>query len=357
LGAYIEQMTVVYYTYRSFEEFENGRSYIGYRKCPDGETPETDKYLGSFSDKTFKPTTKEILGVYFSREDAMKAEIKLHVVYDVAKNPRFANRARATTTRFCLGGHSHESRKKISEAKKGKNLGARNPMFKKKHSKETRLKISDKIKGENNPNYGKNLSEEVKRKLSETRKGENNPFYGKKHSKETRKRFSEMRKRESLSEETRKKLSESSRGIKNPNYGKKHSKETREKISKAVKGKNSKLVNWSHSIYGVVLETSATELARKFPEQKLCPSTLSGVSNGKNSHHKGWKVVNGVANFSPPLRWIWVNPEIGILVGYSISELKNEFKHLNLDPSSLSKLHLKKQKSHKGWKCLGEYIP
>ena len=35
------------------------------------------------------------------------------------------------------------------------------------HSEETRKKISDAMKGENNPQYGKSLSEETRKKLSE----------------------------------------------------------------------------------------------------------------------------------------------------------------------------------------------
>lgn len=89
-----------YYTYRSFEEFEGGRSYIGVRKCPAGKTPETDPYLGSYTDKTFSPTAKEILGVYGCKEEALQAEIDLHIQFDVAKNPHFANKARATSMGF-----------------------------------------------------------------------------------------------------------------------------------------------------------------------------------------------------------------------------------------------------------------
>lgn len=56
---------------------------------------------------------------------------------------------------------------------------------------ETKRKMSEAKKGENNPNYGKKFSEETKRKLSEIRKGENNPYYGKKHSEETKGKISE----------------------------------------------------------------------------------------------------------------------------------------------------------------------
>ena len=58
------------------------------------------------------------------------------------------------------------------------------------HTEETKEKISEKLKGENNPMYGKQLSEEHKQKLSESHKGKlagkNHPLYGKHHSEETK---------------------------------------------------------------------------------------------------------------------------------------------------------------------------
>ena len=47
------------------------------------------------------------------------------------------------------------------------------------HSEETKEKMSEKKKGENNPMYGKKQSEEAKEKISEKRKGEKHPMYGK----------------------------------------------------------------------------------------------------------------------------------------------------------------------------------
>ena len=90
-------------------------------------------------------------------------------------------------------------------------------------SEETRNKISEALKGENNhqygkkgkdaPNYGKVPSEETRRKLSEAKKG-------KKHSEETRRKRSEANKGKKHSEETRKKQSEVKKGIKWWNDGK-----------------------------------------------------------------------------------------------------------------------------------------
>jgi len=63
----------------------------------------------------------------------------------------------------------------------------------KKHSEESKRKMSLANKGKPGPNLGKKLSDETKKRLSDSMKiamaGENNPMYGRKHSKETRDRI------------------------------------------------------------------------------------------------------------------------------------------------------------------------
>ena len=116
---------------------------------------------------------------------------------------------------------SDESKQKMSEAMKGEN----NPMWGKHFTKEQKRKISESRKGkccgEKNPNYRKHLTEEQKRKLSEAKKGEKNPLYGK-----------------HLTEEHKSKLSEAMKGKycgeKHPMWGKHRDDETRIKISKAL---------------------------------------------------------------------------------------------------------------------------
>lgn len=91
-----------------------------------------------------------------------------------------------------------EVRKKISESAKERfknpfnhpSLGRKNPhtdewkkkhskmMIGRKHSEETKRKISDAQKGSKNHMYGKHLSEETKKKLSLAFSGKNNPMYG-----------------------------------------------------------------------------------------------------------------------------------------------------------------------------------
>jgi len=70
-------------------------------------------------------------------------------------------------------------------------------------SEETRRKISESIRGENNYWYGKTLSEETKRKMSEIKKGKK-PYN---MTEETKRKMSEVNKGKILSKETRSKMS------------------------------------------------------------------------------------------------------------------------------------------------------
>ena len=98
--------------------------------------------------------------------------------------------------------HTEETRKKLSEAQKGKES-----WFKGKHlSEEHKKKISEAQKGEKNHMYGKHHTEEHKKKLSEALKGI-------KRSDETKRKMSETRKGRKMSQETKNKLSEINRGI------------------------------------------------------------------------------------------------------------------------------------------------
>jgi len=76
-------------------------------------------------------------------------------------------------------------------------------------------------------------SDETKRKISDSKKGKRR---GKIHSEESKRKISEARKGKPRSEETKRKMSESTKGRK----GKHISEETRRKISEAKKGKPKK---------------------------------------------------------------------------------------------------------------------
>lgn len=113
-----------------------------------------------------------------------------------------------------LLGHvaSEETRRKMSECR----LGEKNAFYGKHHTKESKKKLSDALKGkmvgENNPFYGQTHSEETKQKLSEyasARTGDKNPNYG----------------------------NHALAGENHPWYGKHLPEETKQKISAARKGK------------------------------------------------------------------------------------------------------------------------
>lgn len=61
-----------------------------------------------------------------------------------------------------------------------KPIGNRNPMYGKKHSEETRKKMSGLFSQERNPFYGHNHSDESRKKISESRIGNKNPGANKK---------------------------------------------------------------------------------------------------------------------------------------------------------------------------------
>jgi hypothetical protein len=56
--------------------------------------------MGSFTDKTFKPTEKIILSTFDTSEEAIEAEILLHSFYEIDANIHFANRAKQTSSAF-----------------------------------------------------------------------------------------------------------------------------------------------------------------------------------------------------------------------------------------------------------------
>lgn len=94
--------------------------------------------------------------------------------------------------------HSEESKKLISEFRKGKPLsestkkrlsilfsGELNPFWSKTHSADTLSKMSKSKKGELNPMFNKEKSKEFIEHMNKNRKGINNPMFGKSKSEDT----------------------------------------------------------------------------------------------------------------------------------------------------------------------------
>ena len=156
-----------HYVYRSYEPL--GRSYIGCRSC--SCSIENDLYLGSYRDQTFFPTQKEILAVCETREEALRTEMFFHEFYDVAKNPKFANRAKQTSTSFSYDRTGETSTpehcQRISNAHKGKKLTEESI----RKRQETRGEYPS---GENHPFYGQTQTEKARAKIKEARAKQTN---------------------------------------------------------------------------------------------------------------------------------------------------------------------------------------
>ena len=145
----------------------NGKIYIGQHstQCLD------DGYMGSgvYITKAFKKYGKEnfkceiIEEIYGSKKDLDRAEefyIKLFLEA-VGKNRMY----NATEHAAGIDHHSEETKKKMSEAKKG------HPAWNKgiSHSEESKLKMSKALKGRLVWNKGISHSEETKKKISEAK--------------------------------------------------------------------------------------------------------------------------------------------------------------------------------------------
>ena len=169
--------------------------YIGVRSCKCN--PNEDNYWSS--SKYLKEDIvnigvnnfeKQILKVWPSRKQAMEHEIELHEKYNVGQNLNFYNKSKQTSTSFDTTGspspcgmlgkkHTKETRQKMSLSKKGIPKTA-----------EQNRKNSEAHKGKNNPFYGKTHTIESKRKISEASTGENNGMFGRKHSDEAKHKVS-----------------------------------------------------------------------------------------------------------------------------------------------------------------------
>jgi len=151
--------------------------------------------------------------------------------------------------------YTEEQKKKRSENNywKGKDRsGELNPMFGRKHSEESKRKMSDKQKGklsgDKHFNYGKSLSDDTKKKMSESHTGKVSPFKG-------------MSGR--FSDDSKKKMSLSKKGIPNKKL---------EKTYEITKPDGSLVV--------------VKGLKRYCLDNNLSFTSMCSVANGKLKHYK-----------------------------------------------------------------------
>lgn len=191
---------------------EDNRLYIGVHS--DDKPPKEDGYMGSFSDRTFKPISKHILGLWPTRKEAVIHEIKLHNEFDVGgSNKLFVNKAKQTSVGFDITGYTHTDETKANLSILGKG---------RRHSPESRLLMSHKA----SQRKYKPLTEEHKQKISES--SPHRPC-----SEANKRMLSELKKGVPRSLETVIKMSASTKG----RQGKPHTEEEKRKISEANKGR------------------------------------------------------------------------------------------------------------------------
>ena len=195
-----------------------------------------------------------------------------------------------------LGTHlSEEHKRKISEARKGKHL-----------TEVTKRKISEAQKGRKGTigSWGHHwkLSEEDKRKLSEAKKGKKCVWYGKKHTQETKLKISKANKGRCFTEKHKKKLSERRKG-------RHFSEETRRKLSEAMKG--NKNWNWQGGITPIIQRIRHSEKYQQWRQSCFIRDNFTCQKCGDNTggnlvvHHKKAfnKLMEEAKGYIPLLSW------------------------------------------------------
>ena len=175
-----------YYIYEITNDI-NGNTYIGRHNCPEGKTPENDKYMGwgvklnedkeKFGIEHF---SKRVICLCHSEENLKSMERFFINLY------KSMGKAEYNKDKTGFGGNSEvskemwknpELRNKIIESRKGYIT-----------TEEHKRHISEALKGKSTWAKGTHKSEEHKEKIRQSN-------LGKKRSEETRKRNSEARKR------------------------------------------------------------------------------------------------------------------------------------------------------------------
>lgn len=202
--------------------FPNGKIYIGITNMSVNRRWRNngEGYKGQFVYNAIKKygwenVKHEVLFENLTQQEAEQKEIKLITFYKSNQREFGYNLANGGSS---LGMHSEESKRKMSESRKGLFIGEKNPRWHKEVSPETRQKISNALKGRKQPR-------EFVERCSEKRRGQ-------KRTIEQRKKMSMAVTGRVMSETTKEKL-------RIAKIGKKHTKEAKEKISLANKGKHS----------------------------------------------------------------------------------------------------------------------
>ena len=299
-------MKKYHYTYEIV--YTSGLRYIGSRTSK--KPPEDDtNYCGSgkYCPNKSKIVSKIILGIFNTRKEALAHEIYLHKINDIARNPRYYNRARQTSTGFTTEGQQNiEIIKMLAEINRGRKMSDEM----KERLRQSKLGIprpeyvKEKLR---KANLGKKHSEDSKRKQRQTFI-ENGLLIlgddGKYHLSDTqKKKLSESLKGRVLAEEHKKKISMSHIGIRPSeetrkkismaHRGKKRapaSEERKQNISEALKGKSTKYtepVLWINIDTNEKIFDTPAGIAKRL---NLNSSDFCAVMNGKQKTTRKWKL-------------------------------------------------------------------
>ena len=156
---------------------------------------------------------------------------------------------------------SDETKRRLSAALKGKRrFGAKNGFYGKKHTEESKQKMSESLKGlnvgENNTAYGKY--------------GKDSPRYGKKHS-----------------EESKRKIGNAQLGTKNHNYGKTTPESVKQKCRNSYHGSRCHLAKLNNEQVIEIKKAllgghTGVSLAKKYG---VAATQISSIKNGKTWRH------------------------------------------------------------------------
>ena len=204
----------MYYIYK-ITNLINGKTYIGQHKY----TKLNDNYMGSgiLIKQAIKKYGKENFKKEILEKDIPTVELandfeQMYILFERAKGKAEYNIAGGG---FGFGAYTEEMKKRMRHSHK--------PL-----SEETKKRMSESKKGENHWNYGKQMPEEIKQKLRETNIG-NKYHLNKKHT-----------------DLTKQKISKANKGKEPYMKGKHHSEETKKILSEIAKGH----IPWNKGLKG-----------------------------------------------------------------------------------------------------------
>lgn len=151
------------------ENILNGRKYIGQKTFKHN----WENYLGSgkilkqaielYGKENFK---RSIIALARNKKELDDLEIFYINKFEAVSSNEFYNIHSGGSGGNTIAGFTDIEMEKFKSKQRGEN----NSFYGKKHSEETKKKMSENRKGKNNPNYGKHLTKEQKQAISEKNK-------------------------------------------------------------------------------------------------------------------------------------------------------------------------------------------